>query len=268
MKKSSSKASRGKGASKSSKKAAKTRKTVKKRKAPVKKKTKTKRTKVAKAKDKKKTVKAKRIGIKKISIKKNTKKPKNPAKKPKKKSIDEELEIARENYIRDLLSDSIVRQLLIDIGGENALSIIRNFNGKASDDELAKTLELKISDVRATLNRLHNEGFVNYTRQKDSETGWYSYSWILNHERLGKWAKEQTKKIITLNENGNQYYFCKECGTATIVDFDSAADTDFRCERCNKPLVFLDENAVEEFDITFKKIKSLSEPNFSLAGKK
>lgn len=183
-----------------------------------------------------------------------------PRKKPKKslrprkveKPKIDELELEKAKLLHGLLSDSTVRQLLIDIGGENALAIIRNFQGKLSDEDLSKTLELKISDVRATLNRLHNEGFVKYIRQKDSETGWYSYSWVLNYERLEKWAREQANGIITLEGNGNQYYFCKACGVTTLTDFITASDLGFRCERCNKSLEFLDDKAVENFNISFK----------------
>ncbi len=202
----------------------------------------------AKTKKKKKTTLKKKVRPRRtLKLKTMKKRPKQE----KKVKIDK-LELEKIKHIHSLLSDSFVRQTLIDIGGENALAIIRNFRGKLSDEELAKALKLKISDVRATLNRLHNEGFVKYIRQKDSETGWYSYSWVLNHERLEKWANEQSRGMITLEGNGNQYYFCKACGVTTLTDFLTASDLDFRCERCNKALEFLDEKAVAEFNIFFK----------------
>jgi len=146
--------------------------------------------------------------------------------------------------ITAILADSRVRQMLIELGGENALAIIRNFYGNHSDDELSKKLKLKISDVRATLNKLHNEGLVNYIREKDSETGWYSYSWSLNIPRMERWAGSQSLKIGDLV--GSQYYFCPTCGESSITNFDSAAEDDFRCERCNKLLDFIDEKKLNE----------------------
>lgn len=143
-----------------------------------------------------------------------------------------------------ILADSRVRQMLIELGGENALAIIRNFYGNHSDDELSKKLKLKISDVRATLNKLHNEGLVNYIREKDSETGWYSYSWSLNIMRMERWAGAQSLKIGDLV--GSQYYFCPACGESSITNFDSAAEDDFRCERCNRLLDFIDEKKLNE----------------------
>ncbi|MFH1520242.1 MAG: hypothetical protein ABID61_01215 [Candidatus Micrarchaeota archaeon] len=150
----------------------------------------------------------------------------------------------RMQKVSKILSDAGVRQNLIEVGGENALAMVKNFQGNNSDDDLAKKLKIKISDVRATLNKLHNEGLVNYIREKDSETGWYSYSWTLNHERIEKWAIMQSGRY-GLNENSD-YYFCPSCGTASITNFESASGIDFRCEKCNRLLEFVDEKKLNE----------------------
>jgi transcription factor E len=146
-----------------------------------------------------------------------------------------------------ILSDGRIRQDLIEVGGENALAIIRNFSGNQSDEDLAKRLKIKISDVRATLNKLHNEGLVNYIREKDSETGWYSYSWSLNHERMERWASNHNCVAGAISaESGCEYYFCPSCGTESITNFESAACCEFRCERCNKMMEFIDDRGIAE----------------------
>jgi transcription initiation factor TFIIE subunit alpha len=144
-----------------------------------------------------------------------------------------------------ILSDSNVRQNLIGIGGENALAIVRNFYGNHSDEDLAKKLKIKISDVRATLNKLHNEGLVNYIREKDSETGWYSYSWSLNQDRMEKWASSQLGRF-NISGEGADLYFCPSCGTSSITNFESASVLSFKCDRCNRMLEFIDEKRLEE----------------------
>lgn len=177
------------------------------------------------------------------------KKEKVPEKPIKKELTEKEIAILQKEHsqkISKILGDSSVRQNLIEIGGENALAIVRSFYGNHSDEELAKKLKIKISDVRATLNRLHNEGLVNYLREKDSETGWYSYSWTLNHGRMEKWANSQTARLSSLSEIGTDYYFCPSCGVASITNFESAANADFRCERCNRLLEFIDEKKMTE----------------------
>ncbi len=148
--------------------------------------------------------------------------------------------------ISGILASAEIRQMLIEVGGENALSIIKNFYGNHSDDELAKKLKLKISDVRATLNKLHNEGLVNYVREKDNETGWYSYSWSLNMIRIEKWVDNQKGRLGGLGADENELYFCPSCGESSIVDFENASDMQFRCERCNKMLEFLDSEKITQ----------------------
>jgi len=190
---------------------------------------------------------------KKVVQKKITKKPKivaRPKKKPEPKievakvpTAEQKVEMKK---IVGILRDAYIRQTLIEVGGENALAIVRNFYGDNSDEELAKKLKIKISDVRATLNKLHNEGLVNYIRQKDSETGWYSYSWSLNHGRMKKWASDQTNKIMSAGNEGSENYYCPSCGTSTISSFEDAVVGDFRCTQCNRMLEFLDKEKMIE----------------------
>ena len=203
-----------------------------------------------------KSVKVKVKNTAKVKINKNTK-VKKPSKKltgktdavlpmPEVKKPDKKKKEEMKTVLA-ILTDSYIRQMLIELGGENALSIVRSFYTESSDEELAKKLKIKISDVRATLNRLHNEGLVNYIRQKDSETGWYSYSWSLNHSRIKKWAVLQSDKFGNINNGvSDDYYFCPSCGDATITTFESASNGDFRCERCNRLLEFLDDKKYTE----------------------
>lgn len=149
--------------------------------------------------------------------------------------------------VLSILSDSRIRQTLIDVGGENALAIIKNFYTDCSDEEISKRLKIKISDVRATLNKLHNKGLVNYIRAKDSETGWYSYSWSLNRERIAQWAIDLNNEVLPGNAGDTQeYYFCPACGEVSLTSFECAANGDFRCERCNRLLEFVDETRMTE----------------------
>ncbi len=103
----------------------------------------------------------------------------------------------------------------------------------------------KISDVRATLNKLHNEGLVNYLREKNNETGWYSYSWAINVARVERWANAALSNSIVGSETG-EYYFCDDCGISSIINFESAMDMNFKCERCEKSLEHIDQNKISE----------------------
>lgn len=238
-----------------------------KKRTPNKKKTvKTKKKAVKKVKTTPKKAVSKKTAAKKKVVSKSAKKPirkkkpmpKKPAAKKAKvlKKADVKAEVTPKRptaqqiqdmkRITGILGDAFIRQSLIEVGGENALAIVRNFYGNHSDEELAKKLKIKISDVRATLNKLHNEGLVNYARAKDSETGWYSYSWTLNHNRMEKWATNQASKLTGESHGEGERYYCPSCGASTITGFEDAMSGDFRCTHCNRMLEFLDASKMAE----------------------
>ena len=145
-----------------------------------------------------------------------------------------------------LLGDARVRQLLIDAGGEHTLEIVKAFSRELSDDDLAKKLKIKISDVRATLNRLHNIGVVQYNRYKDAETGWFSYYWSLNMEKTKVWVDEQILRDSAPGDiSSSEYYYCPKCGAESVCEFAVASDYSFRCPLCNRALEFVDDEAAK-----------------------
>lgn len=83
-----------------------------------------------------------------------------------------------------VLASAEARQQLIDMGGENTIAIIREFDKDMSDEELARKTGIKASDVRVVLNRLHSFGLFAYTRVRDKDSGWYSYIWKMSEGRL------------------------------------------------------------------------------------
>ena len=89
-----------------------------------------------------------------------------------------------------VLSRAEARQRLIEMGGENTIDIIREFDKDMSDEELARKTGIKASDVRVVLNRLHNHGLFSYTRVRDRDSGWYSYIWKMSEGRLREFSGE------------------------------------------------------------------------------
>ncbi len=141
---------------------------------------------------------------------------------------------------------------MVEVGGENAIAVLRSFKGKHSDEDFVKKLKIKISDVRSTLNRLHSEGLVVYERKKDSETGWYSYTWQINLEKIKRWA-EEIKKEEREEEEGQDQYYCPVCGISSIVSFERAMENGFKCMGCENYLEYLDEEIREKVWQEFKR---------------
>jgi|GEM_PF-746053 len=170
----------------------------------------------------------------------------------KEKKLEEVIVLSKDDMekLAEILSRPFIRQLLVNLGGENAIAIIRNFERSSSDEDIAKKLKIKISDVRAALNKLHSEGLVMYNRYKDGETGWYSYSWYLNKEKMDRWAEEHTKRFEAENQNtSEEFYVCPFCGVSTIVNFHDAFEKQFKCDICEKNLEFLDEDKMQKLGI-------------------
>lgn len=145
------------------------------------------------------------------------------------------------------------RHWLIELGGENTLDVIMNLPTIPNDEELAKKLKIKVSEVRTALNKLHNSGLVTYIRNKNNETGWYSYTWTLNEEKITKQIKEhEMHNELYAPQEGVVFYFCKDCGLKSAVKFEIAAECLFKCQICNSSLDFLDREKIEHF----KKLKN------------
>ncbi len=154
-------------------------------------------------------------------------------------------EMSRE--LQDVIARANARHWLIELGGENTLEVIKNLPAVPSDEELAKKLKIKVSDVRASLNKLHNEGLVAYLRDKNSETGWYSYAWVLNEDRIKKWVGDKHSSHDAYRpQEGVEFYFCKDCGPESAIKFEVAHESSFKCPSCNSPLEFLDEEKFEQ----------------------
>ena len=142
-----------------------------------------------------------------------------------------------------VLANAEARQKLIEMGGENTINIIREFDRDMSDEELARKTEIKASDVRVVLNRLHSQGLFSYTRVRDKDSGWYTYIWKLSGERLKEFVEaflpEQGGEATTSIEG--DAYFCPTCAPAKLVAFDEASDAQFKCSGCGGSMEFFEK---------------------------
>jgi transcription initiation factor TFIIE subunit alpha len=147
-----------------------------------------------------------------------------------------------------LMGNAGVRSFLIDIAGENAINILRDFKAPMSDEDLAKKTKMKVSDVRVVLNRLHSYGITEYSRSRDKDSGWYSYVWSVSEEKskevLGPVAGLGTQEKTVVAEEGGDHYYCKVCGPTRQFPFDVALNLAFRCDACGNSLEFSEKIGV------------------------
>lgn len=139
------------------------------------------------------------------------------------------------------LANARLRQTLIDVAGENALDVIKCFQKNMSDEELARKTKLKVSDVRVVLNRLHNYGLAKYYRNRDKDSGWYSYVWCFEQNALANFAGGNGGGPHKQEEVQGERYSCSSCGPESVIGFETASVQLFRCQYCGSSLEFVEK---------------------------
>ena len=162
---------------------------------------------------------------------------------PPRKTSNADIIVKRNCYSKTaraaVLADAAARQRLINMGGENTINIIREFDRDMSDDELAKKTGIKPSEVRVVLNRLHSKGVFAYTRVRDRDSGWYSYIWKMDEGRLKDVGGVEVAEEA-VQASGKEGYRCASCSPQKVMDFEDAVDARFRCGGCGSTLEFVD----------------------------
>ena len=133
------------------------------------------------------------------------------------------------------------------VAGDYAVGLIKVYEKKRkslSDEEIARALKLKVTEVRTILNRLHYRGISFYHKSKNRKTGWYSYTWDIKIKRLAELLLEvqeerleklQNRKVM---EGTFVYFSCKK--SCDNILFEIAAEYQFRCPDCGENMVAID----------------------------
>lgn len=145
---------------------------------------------------------------------------------------------------KKLLANKMVREFLLQVAGEHALKIVKAVSRPVSDEKLAESCKIKVSEVRAVLNKLHLHGIATYERKKDNETGWYSYVWNVelgkaNDVVSSQIARKKTAMEKLSYETAENFYKCDSCVDFKL-HFNDAMDNNFKCPQCGSKLAYFD----------------------------
>ncbi len=166
---------------------------------------------------------------------------------------------------KKITSFEIVTDYLRIIAGKYAPKVVEVFEKKKkaiTDEEIVKQFKkeaLKITEIRTILNQLHYRGIVCYQKSKNKKTGWYSYTWEIQPERIAEQIIEKKteeinklRKKIELESNYTMFSCKNKCNT---YPFEIAAEYYFNCPQCGKPLEAI--NQEKEKKKTIKEIKKI-----------
>ncbi len=165
---------------------------------------------------------------------------------------------------RNILSFQIAQDFLKTSAGEYGFDVVKVCQKKGkhiTDEEIGKSLKIKITEIRAVLNRLHYRGIACYNKTRNQKTGWYSYTWDIKTGRIAELVLEQYAEEIQKLEKKKQWeknYALFTCqNKCSHIPFEVAVEYQFKCPECGNNMEAIDGEKNKR-EIT-KKIKTLTE---------
>ena|SRR3989338_2704773 len=137
----------------------------------------------------------------------------------------------------------LVQEFLKNTGGDAAIGVATFCEKKdrhVTDEELAKKMKMKVTEIRTVLNRLHYRGIACYKKTKNKRNGWYNYTWEIKKKRIVdlilEEQKENIEKLEAKHDFGKNYSFFSCKNTCSLVPFEIAAEYQFKCPECNQTM--------------------------------
>lgn len=148
--------------------------------------------------------------------------------------------------------DPILKVVLSDFGGEDAIRIMRvllrlSANDEITDEKLAELSGVKLNIVRKILYVLNENKLTLFHRQRDKKSGWFVYYWKGTAENLGLLMDERKKQVVDKLmirlkfEEENLFFKCNN-GCPKRLIFVDAMESDFKCPVCNQGTLTEDVN--------------------------
>ncbi len=137
-----------------------------------------------------------------------------------------------------------LHEFVLESIGNKGLQVLLCTGDGCTDEIIEERTKLKIAEIRSILNHLHSYGFVDYTREKNMQNGWFTYTWKSNGDRamqnflmIKRKEAERLRSGIECSD-GAVFYRCGK-GCVKLM-FDSAMEQKFKCPTCSKDLKYVD----------------------------
>jgi len=150
-----------------------------------------------------------------------------------------------------VIEDPIHRAYICKLVGEDGLHIVESMpDEEVTDEYVTEITEISLNTVRRTLYLLYEHRLASYRRERDPESGWLTYLWILCPENLDRALESEVRKLLRKLDNrlsyekNNIFYACVK-GCARFV-FDEASENNFICPFCGEELEYMENDRVVE----------------------
>ena len=84
-------------------------------------------------------------------------------------------------------------------GGEDATKVIKALQKlvEAADDEIAKEADLSLNIVRKVLYKLYDHSLITCTRERNDQTGWYTFRWQIQPSQLDAFIRIRKRRTCS-----------------------------------------------------------------------
>ncbi len=169
-------------------------------------------------------------------------------------------------------ADDRVKKLNIEIKaakekGEETKKLEKDLSAAEKEAVAAKEAvgdekEITLNTVRKILFILYENKFTICHRERDANSGWLTFRWMINMDGIYHQIEREKKKLYRNlvkrkeYEDNNIFYVCPQ--NCLRLVFDEATETEFLCPLCGEDLVFQDnepfkellDKRIEEFEET------------------
>lgn len=161
------------------------------------------------------------------------------------------------------MDEALLYKVVSKIGGADAVKLVKQLKkmGKATEEDLAKTTEIKLNELRKKLFKLHSFSLVTSESVQDEKSGWLIFYWRLQEDQLESIIRAQKKRILEKLEarlefeKNHDFFHCAQsnCGRYT---FEEALEHLFKCPKCGGNLEHYDNaRVIETLEHKIKQLK-------------
>jgi len=162
----------------------------------------------------------------------------------------------------DLLEDPVIQKYLHELVGPTGMPVAAAPpDGEVTDEELAEELGLELNDVRRALFILYENDLASYRRLRDEDSGWLTYLWTFEYEKIPEALEEEMYRLREALEQRRQYerenefYLCENCGIR--FEFGEAMDFGFECPQCGNQVEAMENTRlVDAMDQRIERLRS------------
>jgi len=139
--------------------------------------------------------------------------------------------------------------------GEETKHLEKDLKAAEKDSENAKATltdekEITLNTVRKILFILYENKFTICHRERDANSGWLTFRWLINMDGIYHQIERERKKLYRNlvkrkeYEDNNIFYVCPQNCIRFV--FDESTETEFLCPLCGEDLVFQDNEPFKE----------------------